>query len=142
MHFNHVAIVGVGLIGGSFALAVRRAGIAERITGWDRPDCLTKARSIAVIDGTEEAFASGKLSDADLVYLAAPVGAILNFLRTRGSSLKPGAIVTDGGSTKREICRVARESLPREIAFVGGHPMSGSEKTGAEAADADLFRGA
>jgi prephenate dehydrogenase len=142
MHFKHIAIVGVGLIGGSFALAARRAGVAELITGWDSKEVLDEARARGVIDGVEDAFASDQVSDADLVYLAAPVGAILSFLRKRGSSVKPGAIVTDSGSTKREVCRVAREALPREVAFVGGHPMSGSERAGVEAADADLFQGA
>jgi prephenate dehydrogenase len=142
MAFKQITIVGVGLIGGSFALAARRAGIAERVAGWDSPEVLDAARKLGVIDDVDDALGTGKLSSADLVYLAAPVGAILNFLRTRGASLKPGAIVTDAGSTKREICRVAREALPREVAFVGGHPMSGSEKTGVQFADADLFRGA
>ncbi|MEK6320496.1 MAG: prephenate dehydrogenase/arogenate dehydrogenase family protein [Acidobacteriota bacterium] len=142
MRFKHIAIVGVGLIGGSFALAARRAGIAERITGWDRKEALDEACARGVIDGVEDAFDSARASEADLVYLAAPVGAILSFIRTRRKSLKSGAIVTDAGSTKRQICRVAREALPREVAFVGGHPMAGSERTGVEFADADLFRGA
>jgi prephenate dehydrogenase len=142
MHFKHIAIVGVGLIGGSFALAARRAGIAERITGWDRKEALDKARDIGAIDGVEDAFDSDRASGADLVYLAAPVGAIVSFLRKRGKSLKRGAIVTDAGSTKREICRVALEALPRNVAFVGGHPMAGSERTGVEFADANLFQGA
>ena len=142
MHFKHIAIVGVGLIGGSFALAARRAGIADRITGWDRKEALAEARARGIIDGVEDSFQSGGASEADLIYLAPPVGAILSFLRTRGNSFKLGAIVTDAGSTKREICRAAREALPREVAFVGGHPMAGSERSGARFADADLFRGA
>lgn len=142
MHFKHIAIVGVGLIGGSFALAARRAGITDRITGWDSAEALAAARELGVIDGVEDAFGSDQVSDADLVYLAAPVGAILSFLRKRGGSLKPGAIITDAGSTKREICRAAREALPREVTFVGGHPMSGSERTGVAAANPDIFRGA
>ncbi|MFY9554044.1 MAG: prephenate dehydrogenase/arogenate dehydrogenase family protein [Blastocatellia bacterium] len=139
MRFKHIAIVGVGLIGGSFALAARRAGIADRITGWDRKDVLDEACARGVIDSVEDAFDSGRVSDADLVYLAAPVGAIIGFLRTRATSVKPGAIVTDAGSTKREICRVAREAMPREGSFVGGHPMAGSERCGVEFASADLF---
>jgi prephenate dehydrogenase len=142
MHFKHIAIVGVGLIGGSFALAARRAGIAERITGWDCKEVLDEACARGVIDGGEGSFDSGGLCDAELVYLAAPVGAILSLLRTRGKLFKAGAIVTDAGSTKREICRVAREALPSRVSFVGGHPMAGSHKAGIEHADADLFRGA
>jgi prephenate dehydrogenase len=142
MLFKHIAIVGVGLVGGSFALAVRRAGMCERISGWDSREVLEQAMARGVIDGVEEAFESGEMSEADLVYLAAPVGAIGSFLRTRSQSLKPGAIVTDAGSTKRDICRIARNALPREVAFIGGHPMAGSERAGVEFADADLFRGA
>lgn len=142
MRFKHIAVVGVGLIGGSFALAVRRAGCCDLITGWDRKDVLDRAIAGGVIDGVEQAFESGGVSEADLVYLAAPVGAIMSFLRTRSNSLKPGAIVTDSGSTKRDICRVARQALPREVSFIGGHPMAGSERTGVEFADASLFHDA
>lgn len=142
MRFKHIAIVGVGLIGGSFALAARRAGLAERITGWDSNEVLDRALALGVIDAGEDSVAVGGVSEADLVYLAAPVGAIMEFLRTRGSSLKPGALVTDAGSTKREICRAAREALPAHVSFVGGHPMAGSHNVGVEYADADLFRDA
>ena len=143
MLFNHIAIVGVGLIGGSFALAARRAGLFNRITGWgNRRDSLERACAAGVIDGVEEAFDSGSVSDADLIYLAAPVGGIIDFLRKRAHSIKPGAIVTDAGSTKREICRAARESLPEDIHFIGGHPMTGSHESGLEFADPDLFQGA
>ena len=140
MRFKHVAIVGVGLIGGSFALALRRAGMAERITGWDSKEVLIRACARGVIDGEGEFPAT--LGEADLVFLAAPVGAIVEFLRTRGPSLKSGAIVTDSGSTKREICRAAREALPPYVSFVGGHPMAGSHDSGVDYADADLFLGA
>jgi prephenate dehydrogenase len=142
MHFKHIAVVGVGLIGGSFALAARRAGIAERITGWDNKNVLDEATARGLIDAPEASFESGGVCDADLIYLAAPVGAILNVLRTRADSFKAGAIVTDSGSTKREICRVAREALPDRVSFVGGHPMAGSHRAGLDHADADLFQGA
>ena len=142
MHFNHISILGVGLIGGSFALAARRAGIADRITGRDSKEVLGEALSRGVIDETEEAFDSGRVCEADLVYLAAPVGAISSFLRNRGNALKIGAIVTDAGSTKREICRVAREALPGSVSFVGGHPMAGSHNSGVGHAHSELFQGA
>ena len=140
MRFKHIAIVGVGFIGGSFALAARRAGIADRISGWDSKEVLDQACERGVIDGVEYSFSAGRVSDADLIYLAAPVRAIIEFLRTRGSSLKAGAIVTDAGSTKREICRAASEALPERVSFVGGHPMAGSHNAGVEHAEADLFR--
>jgi prephenate dehydrogenase len=142
MRFNHITIVGVGLIGGSFALAARRAGIAELITGCDTQAAVDEAQALGVIDAAEESFELGRVCEADLVYLAAPVGGIVSFLRTRGTLLKGGAIVTDAGSTKREICRIAREALPKTVAFIGGHPMAGSEKSGVRFARADLFRGA
>jgi len=142
MGFKHVAIVGVGLIGGSFALAARRAGLSERITGWDAKAVLDEACARGIIDAVESSFDSGGVCDADLVYLAAPVGAIIGFLRTRGNAFKAGAIVTDAGSTKREICRVAREAVPKTVSFVGGHPMAGSHNGGIEHASAELFQGA
>src|SRR2546423_8671605 len=119
MRFKRIAIVGVGLIGGSFALAARRANLAERITGADNEEALRAALARGFIDGVEDAFISGGISDADFVYLAAPVGAIIEFLLDKAGSLKPGAIVTDAGSTKREICKRARERLAREVHFVG-----------------------
>jgi prephenate dehydrogenase len=142
MQFKRVAVVGVGLIGGSFALAVRRAGLAEQITGWGNPPSLELAIRHGVIDEVEEAFNENRVSEADLIYLAAPVTAIIAFLRERPNSIKPGAIVTDAGSTKRHICAAARKWLPSEAYFVGGHPMAGSHNRGVEFASADLFCGA
>ncbi len=137
--FRHVCIVGCGLIGGSFALALRRAGFAGRITacGGRRSPKLAVERGVA--NAIEESFDHGEMCDADLIYLAAPIGAIIDFLRTRGSQIKPGAVVTDAGSTKVGITRVARASLPPGVHFIGGHPMAGSEHTGVEYARADLF---
>lgn len=142
MQFKHVAIIGLGLIGGSFALALRRERLAERITAWDNEETIREASRRGVIDGAEDALGSGGASRADLIYLAAPVGAIINFLFKSGDSLKPGAIVTDAGSTKREICEAAREKLSDAVHFVGGHPMAGSHKRGFNHADADLFSNA
>jgi prephenate dehydrogenase len=139
MRFNHLAIVGVGLIGGSFAKAVRRAGVVNRITGWGGKHSLAIALQNGVIDGIEDSFDRGEVSEADLIYLSAPVSGILDFLRKRGHLVKSGAIVTDAGSTKREICRTAGEALLRSVAFVGGHPMAGSHRVGVEFARADLF---
>lgn len=140
MHnFSHVTIVGCGLIGGSFALALRRSGFQGRITacGGSRGPALALERGI--IDSIEESFEKEEACSADLVYLAAPIGGIINFLRVSGRQLAPGTIVTDAGSTKSEICRVAAETLPAGVHFVGGHPMAGSEHSGVEYARADLF---
>ncbi len=137
--FKHVTIVGCGLLGGSFALALRRAGFTGRITacGGNRSPRLAVERS--VVDEIEKSFDNGEVCAADLIYLAAPIGSIIDFLRTRGQQIKPGAIVTDAGSTKVEICRTARVCLPANVTFIGGHPMAGSEHTGVEYARADLF---
>ncbi len=135
---DHIVIAGCGLIGGSFGLAMRRAGFAGRITvyGGSRA-ALAVERGVA--DSVEESFLLGQTCQADLIYLAAPIGGIIDFLRTHSAKLKEGAIVTDAGSTKSEILRAAKESLPPTVNFIGGHPMAGSENTGVEYARADLF---
>ena len=137
--FKHVTIVGCGLLGGSFALALRRAGFTGRITacGGSRSPKLAVERGVA--DAIEESFDRDEQCQADLIYLAAPIGAIIDFLKTKAHLAKPGALITDAGSTKTEICHVAREALPAGVHFIGGHPMAGSENTGVEYARADLF---
>lgn len=137
--FQHICIVGCGLIGGSFALAIRRAGFTGRITacGGKRSPKLAVERGVA--DAIEESFDRGEICQADVIYLASPIGAIIDFLKTKAAQIKPGTVITDAGSTKAEICRVAREALPASIHFIGGHPMAGSENTGVEYARADLF---
>jgi prephenate dehydrogenase len=137
--FKNVCVVGCGLIGGSFALALRRAGFTGRITacGGSRSPRLAVERG--VVDAVEESFERGEVCEADLIYLASPIGGIIDFLRTRPKQIRPGAIVTDAGSSKAEICRVARESLPKGVTFIGGHPMAGGENTGVQYARADLF---
>ncbi len=137
--FKHVTIIGCGLLGGSFALALRRAGFTGRITvcGGSRSPRLAVERGVA--DAIEESFDHGEQCQADLIYLAAPIGAIIDFLKTKARLVKPGALITDAGSTKTEISRVAREAVPAGVHFIGGHPMAGSENTGVEYARADLF---
>jgi prephenate dehydrogenase len=135
--FEHVLIVGCGLIGGSFALALRRSGFTGKITAFGGKRSPQLAVERGIVDGVEESFYHNRLCGADLVYLAAPIGGIIDFLRTRSEQIRSDALVTDAGSTKFEICRVARESLTPH--FIGGHPMAGSEQTGVEYARADLF---
>ena len=139
LDFKHVVIVGCGLLGGSFALALRRAGFTGRITacGGSRSPKLAVERGVA--NAIETSFDRGEVCQADLIYLAAPIGGIIDFLRTKARLAKPGALITDAGSTKSEICRVALESVPASVHFIGGHPMAGSESTGVEYARADLF---
>jgi len=128
-----VAIVGVGLIGGSFALALRKAGFQGRIIGVSSPSTIDKAFSLGVID--EALPLAEAASDADLVYLSQPISQIIETLKV----LDTDALVTDAGSTKAVICETARKL--KRGRFVGGHPMAGKESRGVEQADADLFRG-
>ena len=141
--WDRVTVVGCGLIGGSFALALRECGACRRLAGWDTSEStLDKALRGRVIDEVDNSFDARELSPSDLVYLAAPVSGIVAFMRESGSLVKAGATVTDAGSTKVEVCRAAREHLPRSVLFVGGHPVAGSHHAGLSHARADLFRGA
>jgi prephenate dehydrogenase len=138
-----LAIVGVGLIGGSFALALRRAGAVASVVGFDRDGiALERAAALGVIDTT-----AGSVSEAakgaDLVVVAVPVRAIGTVLHDVALAMETGAVVTDVGSTKGEVVRSARAELrDRFPRFVPGHPIAGRETSGVEAATAELFRGA
>lgn len=140
MRFETVAIVGVGLIGGSFALALKAAGLCAHVVGIGRGVAnLEAALRLGVIDSiaTDPAQAAG----CDLVMVATPVAQFERVLSALAPGLRAGTLVTDGGSTKRDVVLAARKTLGRKVAqFVPGHPISGAEKSGAEAAKADLFR--
>ncbi|MBV8855870.1 MAG: prephenate dehydrogenase/arogenate dehydrogenase family protein [Acidobacteria bacterium] len=141
--WDRVTVVGCGLVGASFALALRRAGACGRVAGWDAdPDVLHEAQRLGAIDEVDEAFDEGGVSQSDLFYLATPVGQIIEFLRAGGPHVKPGAVVTDVGSTKVEICRAAISQTEKSWRFVGGHPVAGSHLRGPSHARADLFEGA
>ena len=133
-----VAIVGVGLIGGSFGLALKRAGFTGRVLGVSSPETVAAALKRGAID--EALPLAEALGQADLVYLAQPIGRILDTLRRIDPLVREGALVTDAGSTKREIVATAARHL-RRCRFLGGHPMAGKEKRGVEQAEADLFEG-
>jgi prephenate dehydrogenase len=138
--WKRVTVIGCGLIGASFALALRRAGVCEQIAGWDvSSSVLDKAVAAGVIDEVDQTFAGGGVSASDLIYLAMPVGEIIEFLRERAPQIKPGAVTTDSGSTKVEICRAARLHLTETQHFVGGHPVAGSHLQGLAHARVDLF---
>jgi prephenate dehydrogenase len=140
--WNRVTVVGCGLIGASFAMALRRSRLAGTIAGWGSSDAtLKKAVESGVIDEVDQALARGEASSSDLVYLATPVCEIVNFLAERGPGMRPGTVVTDAGSTKAEICRTAQEHLSAEAIFIGGHPVAGSQHTGLAHARAELFEG-
>ncbi|MBX9602374.1 MAG: prephenate dehydrogenase/arogenate dehydrogenase family protein [Bryobacteraceae bacterium] len=133
-----VVIAGVGLIGGSFAKALKQHGIAQRILGIDRPEVLAEALELGIID--EPAAWDESVSRADLLYLAAPISGIMELLPVADALARPGALITDTGSTKVEICRAASRLAGRGC-FIGGHPMAGKEIQGCSAADAALFEG-
>jgi prephenate dehydrogenase len=133
-----VAIVGVGLIGGSFGLALKKAGFSGRILGVSSDATLRAAIERGAID--EAATLGDAAARADLIYLAQPIGRILDTLRHLDDPVKPGTLITDAGSTKNTIVSAARQHIRRGV-FLGGHPMAGKEKRGVAEADADLFRG-
>jgi prephenate dehydrogenase len=136
-----LAVIGVGLIGGSFALALKQAGKVTHVVGVGRSRAnLDAARERGIIDSVAPDAAVAAL-DADLVMVAAPVGQFDSIFRALASRLKPAAIVTDAGSTKRDVVAAARAALGKQIAqFVPGHPVAGAEKSGAAAASAELFK--
>lgn len=138
--FRRIALVGVGLIGGSIGLALRRGVRSARVIGVDRPAVLRGARARRAIDEAAPSLVHG-LRGADLVILALPVAAILEILPRLRGRLAAGAIVTDVGSAKERIVERARLAGLGER-FVGGHPMAGSERSGIDHADAGLFKGA
>ncbi|HEX8291324.1 MAG TPA: prephenate dehydrogenase/arogenate dehydrogenase family protein [Pyrinomonadaceae bacterium] len=141
--WDRVTVVGCGLVGSSFARALKRAGACGRVAGWDAdPAALDEALSLGAIDEVDRAFKEGGVSRSDLVYLATPVGQIVEFLRAGGPHVKPGAVVTDAGSTKVEVCRAARGGAGRAWRFVGGHPVAGSHLSGPAQGRAGLFEGA
>ena len=141
--WDRVTVVGCGLIGASFALALRRAGACARVAGWDTdPAALDEALKVGAVEEVDDAFREGVVSGADLVYLAAPVGRIVELLRAGTHHFKPGVVVTDAGSTKAEVCRAARSHARRGWRFVSGHPVAGSHLGGAAHARATLFEGA
>jgi prephenate dehydrogenase len=134
---NTVAIFGVGLIGGSFALALRKAGFSGKIIGVSSSETIRKAVELGVID--EGLSAEQAARSADLIYLAQPILRIVEILPQLDPWVRPDALVTDAGSTKSTIVESARDIT--RCQFLGGHPMAGREKRGVEAAEAGLFRG-
>ena len=139
--FERVAILGVGLIGGSFALALKEARACTHVAGAGRNNANLKlALERGVIDSIA-ADAVAAAHGADLVLLAAPLAQFPKLFRDIAPVLGPKAIVTDGGSTKRDVVAAARAALGKKIAqFVPAHPIAGGEKSGAGAASAELFR--
>jgi prephenate dehydrogenase len=140
-HFATAAVLGVGLIGASFALAAKAAGLVDRVIGVARRE---ETRRIALDRGAADEVTDdpvAAVAEADLVYLSVPVGVMDDMLAAMAPALRAGTLITDAASVKAHVCRAAEAVLPPTVAFVGGHPMAGSERSGPEAAREHLFRG-
>ncbi len=139
--FRRIAVVGLGLLGGSVARAARERGLARTVVGTGRRSA---ALAEAVEQGVIDAACSvpEALGGADLVVLATPVGVMGDLLRTAADALEPGALVTDVGSVKGPLAETLPGLLPEGVTWIGSHPMAGSHRRGVEHARADLFEGA
>jgi prephenate dehydrogenase len=139
---NRVTILGTGLIGGSFALALRKYVTDIHITGWDRAEVVSQAQSRGAIDAALSSELAPACESADLVYIALPIGATLDLLPEVARLASPNALITDACSTKVRITEEAADLFPGDATrlFLGGHPMAGRELSGIAHADADLFR--
>jgi prephenate dehydrogenase len=143
MTIRQITIVGTGLIGGSFGLALKKRGFAGRIVGCDRAAILKLAQDKGAIDENQPDPAKA-VRDSQLVFLATPVGTIVELIARLGPALAPKALLTDVGSTKAEILARATATFGKDVRhrYLAGHPMAGKEQSGVEAADPDLFQGA
>jgi prephenate dehydrogenase len=139
--FARATVLGVGLIGGSFALALRRAFPSVRVAGWDRGEVLDRAIERKMIDRASADLADA-CRDADLVYLALPIEESIRRLPEIAAAAGAGSLVTDSGSTKTLVCEAAQKAFLPPRLFLGGHPITGKELGGCEHASADLFSGA
>lgn len=138
--FNRVAIVGMGLIGGSMGLALRQVHAAKQVAGFDPGRGVSeRARRMGAIDQGCTSLAEA-VRGAELIILATPVGAMRTLLQDLALHASSGAVITDVASTKSQVIQWAEEFLPDGLSFVGGHPMAGKEVSGVEAADPALFR--
>jgi len=142
VHFTQVAIIGVGLIGSSLGMILRRKGLATKVIGVGRRvENLKTAIELGAIDRYVADPKEG-VAGADLIVLATPVDTYGRHLQEWASCLKPGAIVTDVGSVKGQLVEQAERLMPAGVHFVGAHPVAGKEKTGAAAGTDQLFTGA
>lgn len=135
-----IAIVGVGLIGGSLAAAVKRRGVARRVLGVGRnPERLQGAQSAGLLDAWSTDLAT--VAEAELTVVCTPVDRIAADVKALWPSVRAGSLVTDAGSTKRQICEDLAACRDHNREFVGSHPIAGSHRQGFEAADPELYAG-
>ncbi|MFW5426010.1 MAG: prephenate dehydrogenase [Methylophagaceae bacterium] len=138
---KRLAIIGVGLIGGSLSLALKKAGVVEEVVGFSRTDSARdEALKLGVIDRAANSIANA-VKDADVVFLAVPMAAMESVLSELSEHISSDAIITDGGSAKAQVVDVARKALGNKFSqFVPGHPIAGTEKSGPSAAFAELYQ--
>tara|TARA_R110000824_G_scaffold118960_2_gene271521 strand:- start:139077 stop:140033 length:957 start_codon:yes stop_codon:yes gene_type:complete len=140
-HFKRIALIGLGLIGGSLGYAIKRAGLADTIVGFASTEATRdRAKALGFIDEATASVAEA-VSDADLIVLCVPVGALAKVCVEMEPSLKAGAIVTDVGSVKNAVVRDAGPYIPDGVHFIPGHPIAGTEQSGPDAGFAELFDG-
>jgi len=137
--FKKITIIGVGLIGGSLGLALKEKKPNFKIIGKDKQEIIEKAIARGAIDEGTVNLEEG-IKEADIIIIATPVKTILNILTQINPFVKKGCLVTDTGSTKARIIETANQVLPQDIHFIGGHPMTGSEKYGIDSASPRLFQ--
>ena len=139
--YNKIAIIGMGLIGASIARASRRAGLATVMAGYDaNPAAMADVVALALVDDVTDS-AAAAVADADLVIMAVPVGAVGTVAETIIPHMKPGAVLTDTGSTKRSVLRDVAPHLNETIIWLPSHPLAGTEHSGPQAGIAHLFDG-
>jgi prephenate dehydrogenase len=140
--FNQLGVIGCGLMGGSFALALKRAGLVKRVIGYSKsPSTTEKARRLGIIDTAAES-ALLAVSGSDIVLVAVPVSATEATFKAIRQLIEPGMLIMDVGSTKRDVVDAARRVLKEHIvSFVPAHPIAGKEAAGIEHADATLYSG-
>ncbi len=141
MRIRRLAVIGVGLIGGSLALALRRAGVVDEVVGCGRGlENLQRARELGVVDRYTQDPAEA-VSGADMVFLAVPLGAMAPVFRSLAGHLAEDAVITDGGSAKGSVIRDCRDAFGHLLpGFVPGHPIAGTENSGVEAAFPELYK--
>ena len=140
--FNQLGVIGCGLMGGSFALALKRGGLVKRVIGYSKsPSTTERAKRLGVIDDAAES-ALLAVSGSDIVLIAVPVAATESTFKAIRHLVEPGALFMDVGSTKRDVVDAARRVLKERIAqFVPAHPIAGKEAGGVQHADATLYNG-
>ena len=140
--FDRVAIVGVGLLGGSLAKVMRKLGLAKSLVGHGRNEAnLEEAKSLGIIDHVALNMQSA-VKDADLIVLCSPVRTASQLIAKVAPQIKPGCLITDVGSVKEPLVREIEALITKDVFFVGAHPIAGSEKSGFHVSSDTLFQGA